>query len=109
MRLSAFLIAILSMVALEVWSGRTSAEDPLTAYATLNLSSGEVAKAAVNVGLAAEAAPPLGIALVMLLGASSGDDSQACCRLCQKGKACGDSCIARSKTCQQPAGCACDG
>ncbi len=32
-----------------------------------------------------------------------------CCRVCTTGKACGDSCISRSKTCRQPPGCACDG
>jgi hypothetical protein len=31
-----------------------------------------------------------------------------CCRTCRKGKACGDSCIARDKDCHQPPGCACD-
>nr|WP_317893691.1 hypothetical protein [uncultured Sphingomonas sp.] len=33
----------------------------------------------------------------------------ACCKVCSKGKACGNSCIARNKTCHQPRGCACDG
>jgi hypothetical protein len=32
-----------------------------------------------------------------------------CCRICTTGKACGNSCIARSQTCRQPPGCACDG
>ena len=32
-----------------------------------------------------------------------------CCKVCRKGKACGNSCIARGKQCHQPAGCACDG
>ena len=31
-----------------------------------------------------------------------------CCKYCSTGKACGDSCIARSKVCHQPPGCACD-
>ena len=31
-----------------------------------------------------------------------------CCKVCTKGKACGNSCIARSKDCHQPPGCACD-
>lgn len=35
--------------------------------------------------------------------------AQACCKVCRKGKACGDSCIARDKVCRQPPGCACDG
>ncbi len=32
-----------------------------------------------------------------------------CCKKCRKGKACGDSCISRQKTCRKGAGCACDG
>lgn len=35
--------------------------------------------------------------------------AQACCKVCRKGKACGDSCISRDKDCHQPPGCACDG
>ncbi|PYP18973.1 MAG: hypothetical protein DMD54_04085 [Gemmatimonadetes bacterium] len=31
-----------------------------------------------------------------------------CCRVCTKGKACGNSCIARDLQCHQPAGCACN-
>lgn len=34
---------------------------------------------------------------------------RACCKVCTTGKACGDSCIARSKTCHKPPGCACNG
>ena len=33
---------------------------------------------------------------------------QRCCKICRKGKACGNSCIARWKTCRKPPGCACD-
>jgi len=32
-----------------------------------------------------------------------------CCKICKKGKACGDSCISRDKKCHKPPGCACDG
>ena len=32
-----------------------------------------------------------------------------CCKICRKGKACGDSCIARNKTCRKGPGCACNG
>ncbi len=32
----------------------------------------------------------------------------ACCKTCRKGKACGNSCISRAKTCHKPPGCACD-
>ncbi|SEL27645.1 hypothetical protein SAMN04488032_1163 [Pacificibacter marinus] len=35
--------------------------------------------------------------------------SAACCKVCKKGKACGDSCISRSYTCHKGVGCACDG
>lgn len=34
--------------------------------------------------------------------------SQACCKQCSKGKACGNSCISRDKTCHKGSGCACD-
>jgi hypothetical protein len=36
------------------------------------------------------------------------EPARECCKICRKGKACGDSCIARSKTCRKPPGCACD-
>jgi len=32
-----------------------------------------------------------------------------CCRICKKGKACGDSCINKNYTCTKPPGCACNG
>jgi hypothetical protein len=35
--------------------------------------------------------------------------SRECCKICRKGKACGDSCIARDRECHQPPGCACNG
>lgn len=34
---------------------------------------------------------------------------QGCCKVCSKGKACGNSCISRDKTCRKGPGCACDG
>ena len=33
----------------------------------------------------------------------------ACCKVCKKGKACGNSCISEDKSCHQPQGCACNG
>ncbi|HXF96635.1 MAG TPA: ComEC/Rec2 family competence protein [Gemmatimonadales bacterium] len=33
---------------------------------------------------------------------------RACCRICTRGKACGNTCISRGYTCRQPPGCACD-
>lgn len=35
--------------------------------------------------------------------------AQSCCKVCKAGKACGNSCISRDKTCHQPPGCACNG
>lgn len=35
--------------------------------------------------------------------------TSSCCRICTRGKACGNSCIARDRQCHQPPGCACDG
>jgi hypothetical protein len=35
--------------------------------------------------------------------------AQACCKICRKGKACGDTCIDRDDVCHQPPGCACNG
>jgi hypothetical protein len=40
--------------------------------------------------------------------ASFDTEQRSCCRYCSKGKACGNSCIAASKTCHQGLGCACD-
>jgi hypothetical protein len=36
-------------------------------------------------------------------------NAQQCCKICSAGKACGDTCISRDKTCRVGAGCACDG
>jgi hypothetical protein len=33
----------------------------------------------------------------------------ACCKVCSVGKACGNTCISRDKTCHVGQGCACDG
>lgn len=33
----------------------------------------------------------------------------SCCKICKTGKACGDTCIARSQTCRTSGGCACNG
>jgi len=42
-----------------------------------------------------------------LQGCGGGDDSN-CCKVCDKGKACGDSCIAENQACNSPGGCACN-
>ncbi len=40
---------------------------------------------------------------------STAPGERECCRTCRKGKACGDSCIAKTSTCTKPPGCACPG
>jgi hypothetical protein len=40
---------------------------------------------------------------------SAAAQGRYCCKVCSKGKACGDSCIARWKTCHKGRGCACNG
>ncbi len=35
--------------------------------------------------------------------------AQSCCKICTVGKACGNTCISRDKTCHVGPGCACDG
>jgi len=44
-----------------------------------------------------------------LMALVRGEVYQACCKTCRKGKACGDSCISKSKSCSKGPGCACDG
>ena len=46
-------------------------------------------------GTATEAQPAVSVA-------------EECCKICHKGKARGDTCIARDKDCHKPPGCACD-
>lgn len=36
-------------------------------------------------------------------------DQKKCCKVCRRGKACGDSCIAKNKRCTKSPGCACNG
>lgn len=38
----------------------------------------------------------------------SANNQTTCCKVCSKGKACGNSCISRSDTCHKAPGCACD-
>jgi hypothetical protein len=42
-------------------------------------------------------------------GGSLEQMARNCCRICRRGKACGDSCINRAYTCHRPPGCACNG
>jgi hypothetical protein len=56
-----------------------------------------------------------GFALVLLLALQGFSTinhaglNAECCKVCRKGKACGDSCISRDYECHKGAGCACDG
>lgn len=45
-----------------------------------------------------------------LLNAKTGATvfAASCCKVCRKGKACGNSCISRSYSCHKGPGCACD-
>ena len=59
----------------------------------------------------AEHAPPLGVEPICTASGHAGAipaDAMDCCKTCRKGKACGDTCIARNKKCTKPPGCACD-
>lgn len=62
---------------------------------------------------AASVPPPVSATAALdYLRALSGTDgvqmAAGCCKHCSKGKACGDSCIARDRRCSKGAGCACD-
>ena len=62
------------------------------------------------------AAGPLAVAAgAPVCGAVSATHSSAaygatqCCKVCRKGKACGNTCIAKNKACTKPRGGACNG
>jgi hypothetical protein len=38
-----------------------------------------------------------------------GGDTTICCRVCRKGKACGDTCVSQDRNCTAGPGCACNG
>jgi hypothetical protein len=56
---------------------------------------------------------PIGNHFLRSLAASGSAHSTpaalACCKICSVGKACGNTCISRDKTCHVGQGCACDG
>ena len=58
---------------------------------------------ALFLGVAAPNAPP------MTPIPDAQVQAAACCKVCGKGKACGNSCIARDRRCSKGPGCACDG
>lgn len=58
----------------------------------------------------------LALGAALLVGPATADSCYGaasaqgyCCKVCKKGKACGDSCIAADNNCSKPPGCACDG
>jgi len=61
----------------------------------------------------------LASAVILLLGQAPQQQSPApwsadywapaCCKICNKGKACGDSCIKKTYQCHKGPGCACNG
>jgi hypothetical protein len=59
------------------------------------------------------AQPHTGTTLLQSLGVGgshvSTPPAQSCCKICTVGKACGNTCISRDKTCHVGPGCACDG
>jgi hypothetical protein len=57
----------------------------------------------------APAATTLQAQIMKLLGSEAPIIDAACCKVCRKGQACGDSCISRSYTCHVGPGCACQG
>jgi len=90
---------------------RSAIPAALQLVAVLALVAGLTGQTALANGLAVEP-PGLTVAEALTL-LQAPDDAQitpaSCCKRCSKGKACGDSCIARNKSCSKGVGCACDG
>lgn len=53
--------------------------------------------------------PPVAPVPAQARPAPSAPPPRVCCRICRTGKACGNSCIARNRTCRVGPGCACNG
>lgn len=63
----------------------------------------------IIVALVTSFSPSLQISGITVCGPTPAyADHVPCCRYCSTGKACGNSCISRSKTCRVGHGCACD-
>ncbi|MCR8547138.1 hypothetical protein M4578_04820 [Salipiger sp. P9] len=73
---------------------------------TLNLLAALIL---VPLPMQAGAGPALGLRERVMALQTGQVEPAACCKLCRKGKACGDSCISRDKVCHKAPGCACDG
>jgi hypothetical protein len=59
------------------------------------------------VGCRDASAPPTAETTVAQPRPASLQTRRRCCKVCKKGKPCGDTCIAKSKECHEPPGCAC--
>ena len=68
-----------------------------------------LATATASLGVSPEPTRETGTGLADLGPEAEPATPMACCKVCTKGKACGNSCIAKEKDCHQPPGCACDG
>jgi hypothetical protein len=53
-------------------------------------------------------APAAGVDWLLLFEPAAPSSGEQCCKICSKGKACGNTCIARDKVCRVGPGCACD-
>jgi hypothetical protein len=53
--------------------------------------------------------PPMANRLLTPSSTAPAGHALTCCKVCSVGKACGNTCIAREKTCHVGQGCACDG
>jgi hypothetical protein len=92
-----FLAAILICLSLPVFADAEAAEARELAPVVGVLTAEDIATARQRLLNLTDFGPE-----AMLLDA-------ACCKVCSKGQACGDSCISRSKQCRKGPGCACDG
>jgi hypothetical protein len=79
----------------------------------LSLTLSASAQTAPDLAATPFPAPPANAHLLQVFGVSGSPlappTAQACCKVCTVGKACGNTCISRDKTCHVGAGCACDG
>jgi hypothetical protein len=71
--------------------------------------SPEKAEIVLNIGWSADARLYTPVPDSGGSGGGGGGNTGRCCKICTKGKACGNTCISRSYTCHVGPGCACDG
>jgi hypothetical protein len=50
----------------------------------------------------------LAVVVGLAIGCGADGKHDGCCKFCDQGKACGDTCIARDHSCNVGPGCACD-